>query len=141
MSSAETSHSCTILEAGLEENILLQLVLACLTVLAPHVCDNNNILEGSLSTQFSEHPEVLHRDPAQPVIGDPVEVGDTGEFDTPFVPACLRDIFASELCIFGNKSCSAHDLARKSATLFSTSVALRGIVESRCVNQNEATSV
>jgi len=74
-----TSHPGTLVEDGLEEKIIAhQLCLASFADLgvdvAPPVGDDDNILEGGVSTESSEHSEVLRRYPTHSGIGDPVEV-------------------------------------------------------------------
>ena len=90
-----TSHLAALVEDRLEEDIVPhQLGLACVTDpgadFFPHVGDDNDILEGGVATEPSEHIEILRRCPAHPEIRDPVEVKDTCERVTSFVSARER---------------------------------------------------
>ena len=48
--------------------------------LAPHVGDENDALQGRVTTKFAEHLEVTHRDLRESLVGNAVDVDNSGEF-------------------------------------------------------------
>ena len=146
-----TSHLCTPLEDGFEEHILLlQLSLAFLTHQAvdffPLIRDDNDIPEGPPTAEFLEHSEVLSQRPSHPVVGDLVEVEDTGELDALPVSVCrkCREAFSCKNCMLGFRKCIhvyLRGFEESRDHVKNVDVAPHGVVESGSIDQNDPASV
>ena len=47
--------------------------------LAPHVGDENDVLQCRVTTKFVEHPKIPPSDSSKPIIGDAVDIDDPGK--------------------------------------------------------------
>ena len=102
-----TSHLRALVEDRLEE-IVRELVLAILTILgrdlAPHVRDQNDVLQRLVTAEFPERVEIASGDSGEPFVGDAVDIDGPGnlapvlipgkklspELSTKDTPLCLR---------------------------------------------------
>ena len=86
-----TSHPSTIVKGGFEEGVLAhQLRLKLLANFqfnsAPHISDNNDVLECFITAETSERPEVSRLGLSRSAIRDPVNVEEAGKSVSSCVP-------------------------------------------------------
>ena len=91
------SHPCALVDDRFEK-FTEELALAILTILgrdlAPHVGDENDVLQCSVTTEFPEHREITSGHFGKSFVGDTVHVDDSGGLGTSLVSGkkfCRRD--------------------------------------------------
>ena len=83
------SHSCTLVEGWFEKytgELVLAGLVDVLRDLAPHVGDDNDVLQCGVTAEFTEHLEIPSGDPSIPNVGDAVDVDDPCERRTCLIP-------------------------------------------------------
>ena len=77
-------------------------------------------MQRRFTAEFTEHAEISSGDPAEPVVGDAVNVDDPGE-RSPFLVSVQRFSLGDRKTM---KTIRAYTLARKNAIIFKISVSL-----------------
>ena len=101
-----------------------QLVLAVLALfgrdLAPHVGDEDDVLQCRVTTKLTEHPEIPSGHSSEPLFGDTVNVDDPGKLASPLVSVKR---FSPEIETRRTPMCT-HEVVKKAAMSFKISVSL-----------------
>ena len=76
------NHLCALFERRFENRageFLLTSFVDGLKVFYPYVGDENDVFQGRFAAKFTEQVEIPSGDPAEPTVGDLVDVDDPGE--------------------------------------------------------------
>ena len=135
------NHLCALVKDRFEK-IARELVLAILTILgrdlAPHVRDEDDVLQCRVAAEFSEHLEISSGDSGESFVGDAVDVNDPGKLASSLVSAKRfsredRGTMNVGVCSrSGQVSCDHPQYIR---------VTLRGVVKSRSIDEYDLSFV